>query len=123
MDAARRHRVAGLLGIVAAAWGASMLLGHWNVQRLGEQVATRAAPGDIVMLSSVTCAYCKDAREWFGAHRVPFSECMIERDAACAAMYRTLLAPGTPVLVVRGRRQVGFDPARVAAALEAAPAS
>ena len=52
---------------------------------------------------------------------MPFTECLIERDAACATNYRALLAPGTPVLLVRGERLVGFDPQAVAAALAAHP--
>jgi glutaredoxin len=69
------------------------------------------------MISSDTCAYCVQARAWFNAHDVPFSECSIERDAACAARFAALLAPGTPVILVRERPQVGFSPPRVAEAL------
>ena len=86
--------------------------------RLGARVAEHAAPGDIRMFSSDICPYCVQARAWFNVHRVSFSECSIERDADCAAVYRALLAPGTPLLLVRGRRQVGFDPRAVAAALQ-----
>lgn len=110
------------LSIVAAlALGTGFVMqGLQNVsaERLGARVAASARPGDIRMIASDTCVYCAQARAWFGAHRVPFSECSIERDAACAATYRALLAPGTPLLLVRGRRQLGFDPHAVAAALQ-----
>ncbi len=102
------------LGVGAGLQG----LRGFGADRLGAQVAARAAPGDIRMLSSDICPYCVQARAWFTAHRVPFSECSIERDAECAATFRALLAPGTPLLLVRGRRQVGFDPRAVAAALQ-----
>jgi arsenate reductase-like glutaredoxin family protein len=69
------------------------------------------------MISSYTCVYCAQARAWFAEHSVPFSECSIERDTACAARFAALLSPGTPVLLVRGRPQVGFSPQRVAEAL------
>ena len=52
-------------------------------QDLGARVAPLARPGDIHMLSSETCAICTVARQWFTQHRVPFTECLIERDAAC----------------------------------------
>ena len=105
-------------GVLAlAAWGGSMGWQAWTQQRLGDEVAARARAGDIVMLSSVTCPYCTQARAWFNAHRVPFSECFIERDAQCAAAYDALHAPGTPVLIVRGQTQVGFSVSRVSAAL------
>ena len=49
--------------------------------------------------------------------RVPFTECLIERDSRCAAAYTALMAPGTPVLLVRGQRLVGFNAQAVAGAL------
>lgn len=55
------------------------------------------------------------------AQRVSFSECFIEQDADCAARYRALMAPGTPVLLVRGQAQIGFDPKQVLHRLQAAP--
>lgn len=114
-----------LLGLgVAVLAGAAALqgIGGWSRARLGARVAAAARPGDIRMIGSVDCVYCAAARTWFERHRVPFDECLIERDPACAAAYRALLAPGTPVLVVRGRRLLGFDPAAVADALDAGAA-
>jgi glutaredoxin len=111
------RRVLSLAIVVAMVWSGVQLFGIWQAQRLGQQVAREAHAGDIVMVSSVTCPYCKQAREWFTEHKVTFIECFIETDPACAAAYNALQAPGTPVLVVRGQRQRGFDAPRVAAAL------
>jgi glutaredoxin len=85
----------------------------------GALVATLAKPGDIVMMSSVTCIYCKLASRFFAVHGIPFNECFIETDNACAEAYRQQGSPGTPTLLVRGDRQVGFDVTRVAQALGA----
>ena len=90
----------------------------WSNRRLGAQIAARAIPGDIQMLSSVACPYCDRARAWFTEHRVAFSECVIERDEACALRFQAMMAPGTPVLLVRGKRLVGFNAGAVALALE-----
>jgi hypothetical protein len=49
---------------------------------------------------------------------VPFSECLIERDAQCQADFDATRAPGTPVILVRGVPQLGFNPERVHAALQ-----
>jgi glutaredoxin len=109
-----------LLGLVALVLALSAGVQWWHGAqdaRLGEAIAQRAAPGDIRMIASDTCTYCAHARTWMGQYRVPFSECSIERDAACAAALRRSMAPGTPVIVVRGQHQVGFDPRRVLAAL------
>lgn len=81
-------------------------------------MAARAAPGNIRMLASDHCAVCVVARRWFLAHSVPFSECSIERDAACRAEFQALQAAGTPVLRVRGVAQLGFSPQQLLRALQ-----
>jgi glutaredoxin len=103
--------------LIAASWAGVQLLQSWSSERIGREMAANAKAGDIVMLSSVDCPYCKEARAWFKANGVAFGECFIERDAACAAAYQALQAPGTPTLLVRGQRQVGFSAERVAQAL------
>lgn len=107
----------GLVALVASAALVNAGWGEWQARRLGAEVAESARAGDIEMLSSVACAYCNWARAWFSEHRVPFRECFIERDADCAARFHALQGVGTPLLMVRGERQVGFNPARVAEAL------
>ena len=106
-----------LLVLVLVVAAASEGWRAWSAARLGDEVAALARPGDIEMIASDTCVYCARARAWFDAHAVPFTECSIERDEACARRYAALLAPGTPVLVLRGRAQLGFSPQRIAGAL------
>jgi hypothetical protein len=89
---------------------------HQN--NLGQAIAAQAAPGDIRMLSSETCAICTVARHWFQQHQVAHGECFIERDLACREAFQALRAPGTPVILVRGTPLLGFDPVRVRAVLE-----
>ena len=90
----------------------------------GERLAALAQPGDLHMLSSQTCAICREARLWLQRHQVRFSECIIETDAACAAQFEASRAPGTPVMLVRGQPQLGFDAQRIIDTLgRAAPAS
>lgn len=90
---------------------------QWWVGRqkaaLGRQVAELARAGDIRMLSSDTCAICVVARGWLAENKVPFTECSIEREPACRDAFDATRAPGTPVMLVRGQPQVGFDPQRV----------
>ena len=106
-----------LIALVVVVASAMRGFAWWSRERLGAQVAAQARPGDIQMIASVTCIYCAEARAWFNAYRVPFNECLIERDAACAATYNALMAPGTPMLIVRGKRLVGFSAQAVAEAL------
>lgn len=108
------HR--SLFGLIALVLGISAGMQWWHgvrESRLGEAVAQQARPGDIRMLVSDTCPACHSARHWLQAHRVPFSECSIERDAECARTFREAQAFGTPLVLVRGQPQLGFDPRRV----------
>ena len=79
----------------------------------GELLAQRVKPGDIRMISSETCPYCLAARRWMTQQGIPFKECFIEREEKCLADYQALGGLGTPTLVVRGQRVVGFDRARL----------
>ncbi|MBC7716098.1 MAG: glutaredoxin family protein [Pseudorhodobacter sp.] len=118
MNAALLRRFASLALLLLAVWGATQALQLWSARQMGHEAAAHAKPGDIQMISSVTCVYCAKARAWFTEQGIPFSECFVERDSACAAQYQGLLAPGTPVIVVRGQPQVGFSSQRVLAALK-----
>lgn len=109
--------LAGLAVTVALAIGASQWWGQRHAGSVGADVAAMAKRGDIRMLSSETCSICTVARRWFDRHQVAYSECFIERDAACREAFEATRAPGTPVLLVRGVPQVGFHPERVRAAL------
>jgi len=86
-------------------------------QAMGREVAALARAGDIRMISSENCAICLVARNWLAQNQVPFSECLIERDATCRADFDALGAAGTPVFVVRGQLQLGFSPERLRQAL------
>ncbi|MBE2244697.1 MAG: glutaredoxin family protein [Burkholderiaceae bacterium] len=108
-----------LIAIVLVVSGAAQAWRAWSGDRVGAEIAARAAPGDILMIASDTCPFCVKTRAFFEQHGVAFSECSIERDEACAARFRAHMSPGTPLLLVRGRAQVGFDPQRVAKALGA----
>lgn len=118
MGATRRSLV-GLVLLIAAIAVATQWLGDRAQDRIGEQMAQAANGGDIRMLSSLTCPYCTQARQWLERHGVPFDECFIERDAACEAAFEALPVRGTPTLIVRGQVQTGFDPERVLQALRA----
>lgn len=112
-----RRSLLGLVLLVLAVFAAN----RWWVARhsdaLGRQLASLAQPGDIRMIASQTCAICVVARDWMTQNRVAFTECLVERDPVCRADFDAMGAPGTPVMVVRGKPQLGFSPHRLLAAL------
>jgi len=116
MNASRRSLLVLVLLVIAITGGSEWWRGREQA-RLGVQIASASAPGDIEMLSSKTCVFCDRARAWFGAHRVPVNECVIETDTRCAERFASLRALGTPVLIVRGQVQQGFNPELIARAL------
>ena len=116
-----KRSLLGLITVVVVGAAAMQGFTWWSGERLGAQVAANARPGDIHMIASVTCVYCAAARAWFVDNRVPFTECEIERDAVCAAKYNALMAPGTPVMLVRGQRLLGFNAKAIADALDKRP--
>jgi glutaredoxin len=119
-----RRSIFGLVLLVLAVIAASQWWAGRSQAQLGEQLSALAKPGDIQMLSSTTCAFCTVARQWMQQHDVAFSECFIEKDAACAARFEAVRAPGTPVLLVRGQAQLGFNAQRVLGVLSrSAPGS
>jgi len=108
----------GLLGLIALVSVASY---GWRTQaelQDGRELSALARPGDIRLISSVYCPSCTLARRWLEEHGVAFDECFIERDEACRNAFTALMAPGTPVVIVRGRALLGFDPERVSVALQ-----
>ena len=121
MIAAQRRSLAGLMLLVLLVSGASEWWRARQASALGRQLAQASRPGDIEMLSSVTCVFCERARRWMSLHQVPFQECFIERDADCARRYQALGGRGTPTLLVRGQAQLGFSADQVLAGLRARP--
>ncbi len=102
-----------LLAIVLLVMGASQWAQQWQAGTQADSLRALVRPGDIVMLSSTDCIFCKRARTWLDAEKIAYSECFIENDAACAALYRAQMAPGTPTFLVKGQRIVGFDKQRM----------
>jgi hypothetical protein len=118
MNKVSRLSLLGLVVLVLAVSAGSQWWQGRQDRQLGSQVAALAQPGDILMLASESCSICWVARAWFKEHKVPFSECLIESDAACRQTFDDHRAPGTPVIVVRGQPQLGFDPGRLQRALQ-----
>ena len=103
----------GLVAVVLVVSGAANGWRAYQAQQLGRELAQLARPGDITLVSSSTCVFCTRARQFLTVQQLPFTECFIEADAACAQRYQALGARGTPTLLVRGQLQLGFSAAAV----------
>ncbi len=116
-NVSRRSLLALVVLVLAVSGGSQWWQGRQDRQ-MGQQLAALVQPGDIHMLASESCSICWVARAWFKEHKIAFSECMIETDAACRQAFDKHGQPGTPVMLVRGQPQLGFDPGRLQQALQ-----
>lgn len=116
-----RRSLIALMAIVLLVGGVSEWWREHQAQLVGRDLAQLARPGDISMVSSTSCVFCTRARQFMTLQQVPFTECFIETDAACAQRYQALGGRGTPTLLVRGQVQLGFSPPAVRDALRAPP--
>lgn len=86
--------------------------------------------GEVVLLSTATCGYCRSEREYLARHDVPFVEYDVADDPRGAALLRGTGGFAVPVLLVGEEVVRGFDPlairaafTRVAETTPAAPAA
>lgn len=65
----------------------------------------------VVMYSADWCRYCKQAKKYFLANRIPFVEYDIEKNQHARQRYARLGATGVPVILYQGKRMNGFSEA------------
>lgn len=112
-----RHPLMSLLTVCAVAGLAATGVRAWVQQQRADDLRAVTHAGDIRMISQTTCIYCTQAREWLTRHEIPFEECYIDRDSECLAEYNRQGRNGTPMMMVRGQMQRGFDARRITAQL------
>jgi glutaredoxin-like YruB-family protein len=72
----------------------------------------------VTVYSTPTCSFCAATKRYLKERSVPFRDIDVSRDARAAAeMVRKTGQQGVPVIDVNGRVIVGFDKARLNAAL------
>ena len=76
----------------------------------------------VVVFSSPTCVWCTRAKTYLRTQGVPFRDVDVSRDPAAARdLVRRTGQMGVPVVEIDGRPIVGFDQARIDAALGLRP--
>lgn len=77
----------------------------------------KAAGTPVVMLSLSTCPYCKQAREYFAAHDIAYTDYVIDQSPDAMRMFNELKEKGTPVIITRHHIMRGFYAAGIGAQL------
>jgi glutaredoxin len=99
--------VAGLTGFIGES-------GETPISSLAAEVQT----GDIVMYSTTSCPYCREAGAWMRRNGFAFTECNMTTDLRCESEFLSYGGTGTPYLVVRGHHMKdGFNSDEFLAAL------
>lgn len=79
---------------------------------------------DILIYSTPTCPYCRQAKEYFKNKNVPFSDKDVTTDQnALQEMIERSDQRGVPVIIIDGELIVGFDRRRIDEAIERASSS
>ncbi len=72
----------------------------------------------VIVFSSPTCVWCSRAKSYLQSKSVPFRDVDVSRDPAAARdLVRRTGQMGVPVIEIDGHPIVGFDQARIDAAL------
>ena len=71
----------------------------------------------VVVYTSNTCPYCTMAKDYLNGKGVEFEEKNVQNDAAARDELISMGYTGVPVLVIGEEEIVGFDRARIDAAL------
>lgn len=69
------------------------------------------------MYATKTCGYCVKARAWFTNRGVAWEERDVETSATANAEWKALGGQGTPLLVINGKRILGFSEREIEIAL------
>lgn len=89
----------------------------------GGATPSAAGPPVVTVYGTSWCGACREARRFLSARKIPFADKDVERDPAAARELREKAArlgvptDRVPILDVRGRLLIGFDPQRVEALL------
>jgi len=66
----------------------------------------------VTMYSTNHCPFCRQARNYFRANRIPYLERNIDRSSFALRQFKAMNSFGTPTFVVGKRKLVGFSVAR-----------
>lgn len=72
-----------------------------------------AGKGQVKMLTTTWCGYCRQARAYLTSRGIPFEDLDVEKSAQGKQEYRALKGRGVPVILVGNQRMDGYSQARL----------
>ncbi len=98
---------------------AFLLAQNWQViaaWAAGDIAYDRAVHGQVILLSTPTCGYCRKTRQYLNLRNVPFVEYDVQSTARGSSLYQRSGAYGVPVIMIGEHVIHGFRPSSIAAA-------
>jgi glutaredoxin len=85
-----------------------------EVKDWGQVLRARSASGavsgsGVTMFSAAWCGYCKQARAYFRAKAIPFTDIDVEKSDDGRRRYKELGGGGVPIILVGSRMMQGFS--------------
>jgi glutaredoxin len=74
-----------------------------------KQVTVNAGKPEIIIYTTSWCGYCKKAKAYFSANKMPYKEYNIEKDRFAKRQYDRIGGRGVPVILVGDQRLNGFS--------------
>lgn len=104
-----------------AGYGGGELMRQWQQPGPTEQgdysAYYQTAGAHVVLFSTSTCPYCKQAREYLAERGVPYKDFVVDESKDSERLFGELGESGVPVLLAGDTLVRGFNPKAYAAAL------
>ncbi|MDQ1362928.1 MAG: hypothetical protein QG652_788 [Pseudomonadota bacterium] len=82
-----------------------------------QPLVLHTTPPEIIMFGTQSCGYCRQARQFFEKHHLPYTERDIEASDEHRKNFDLLGGRGTPLLIINRQLLHGFDEQAVRKAL------
>jgi len=119
------HLVLAIGCLAAGLWAGFIVRGDAIVPIAPEHIeadfsALRGETGtQVVMFSTSTCSYCRDARDFLKREHIQYKDFIIDQSPDAKARFRSLGGGGVPLLLIGDRAVRGFRETEIRQALAA----
>jgi glutaredoxin len=111
------HKTGPTSGIEPSA--SEQLMGRTKDSRVAQEPVEAEMYHEVILYTTSWCPYCKKAKAFFEARRIPYKEYDIEKDKDAAERKKQLdTGSGVPFAIVNGESISGFSPAAYENALK-----
>ena len=80
-----------------------------EIQKLESGLASER---HVVIYTTDWCGVCRQAKDYFNHHRIPYEEYDVEKSARGKREFKRLSGSGVPIILVGDHRMNGFSPER-----------